>query len=68
MKYILIILIFISNNLFSQNILTGKVIDKDKNIIDGATIYLSKIDNNDYISHTTSDENGSFTINSKKIM
>jgi hypothetical protein len=66
LKYILIILIFISNNLFSQNVLIGKVFDKDKNIIDGATIYLSKIENNDYISHTTSDENGSFTIYSKK--
>lgn len=66
MKYILIILIFISNNVFSQNVLIGKVFDKDKNIIDGATIYLSKIENNDYISHTTSDENGSFTIYSKK--
>ena len=66
MKYILLVLLFLSNISFSQNILLGKVIGKDENIITGATIYLSKVDNNDNLSYSTSDDDGLFTINFKK--
>ena len=66
MKYILLVLIFLSNISFSQNILLGKVIGKDKNIIAGATIYLSKVENNDNVSYSTTDDDGLFTISFKK--
>ena len=44
----------------------GKVIGKDKNIIAGATIYLSKVENNDNVSYSTTDDDGLFTISFKK--
>jgi hypothetical protein len=66
LKYILLVLIFLSNISFSQNILLGKVIGKDKNIIAGATIYLSKVENNDNVSYSTTDDDGLFTISFKK--
>ena len=55
-----------SNISFSQNILLGKVIGKDKNIIAGATIYLSKVENNDNVSYSTTDDDGLFTISFNK--
>lgn len=66
MKFILLVLVFfLPLSLFTQNAFTGKVLDKTKNPIIGASIYLLSAKDSTVLSGAVTDSKGLFKIDFK---
>jgi hypothetical protein len=67
----LLVVLFLSLSVFSQNSVTikGKIIDqKSQSALESATVYLSTIKDSSVVDYTITDKNGFFKITTKKIV
>ncbi|KAB1156627.1 outer membrane beta-barrel protein [Flavobacterium luteum] len=69
-RYFLLVILFFSFSVFSQNsvVIKGKILDKNTQVpLEAATVYLTTVKDSTVIDYTITDKNGFFKINTKKI-